>query len=102
MDGLPLANKSFSRPRDLAGPCGKALPRFSSPCCLEPKGSGPGQVAGGACRRAALREMPQCAKEIHGVSGLCFCTEGLKEGFIKKTILEQGFGSEKVLDLLRG
>ena len=46
--------------------------------------------------------LPQCAKEIHGVSGLCFCTEGLREGFIKKTILEQGFEGEKVLDLLRG
>ena len=66
------------------------------------RSSGPGQVAGCACRRTALREMPQRAKETHGVSGLWFCTEGLREGFIKKTILEQGFGSEKVLDLLRG
>lgn len=66
------------------------------------RSSGPGQVAGCACRRTALREMPQCAKEIHGVSRLCFCTEGLREGFIKKTILEQGFEGEKVLDLLRG
>ena len=37
-----------------------------------------------------------------GSAGFVFCTEGLKEGYIKKTILEQGFGSEKVLDLLRG
>ena len=30
------------------------------------RSSGPGQVAGCACRRTALREMPQRAKETHG------------------------------------
>lgn len=66
------------------------------------RSSGPGQVAGCACRRTTLREMPQCAKEIHGVSGLHFCTEGLKEGLSKKAVLEQGLEGEKVLGLLRG
>ena len=67
------------------------------------RSSGPGQVVGCACRRTALREMPQRAKEIHGSAGFGFAQRGSGKALsLKKTILEQGFGSEKVLDLLGG